>query len=217
MLKFMTLHTRLASLAAAALLAFPACTASHPKRVYTRPPECRLAPRTPDFTPRFVLSSRAHYLQKDPRWANDPIGGSGKPLREVGCAICCLSMALSQYGIHRTPAQLNRDLKQSDGYNDHGWVYWAAIESLTHGQTRVDWIQNATHRDIESALATGQPVLVKVAPPKMLQHWVLLVGRDGHEFLMKDPLDPGQKPKPLSTLRSQILAVRIVKSSRQGM
>jgi hypothetical protein len=209
----MTLFIRLAFFAA--LLALPACVTSK-TRVYTRPPECHLAPRTPDSTPRFVLSSRVHYLQKDPRWANDPIGGSGKPLRGVGCAICCLSMALAEFGIARTPAELNRDLKQFHGYNDHGWVYWSAIEPLTLGKARVDWIQNPTHRDIESALVNGQPVLVKVTPPKMLQHWVLLVGREGNEFLMKDPLDPEQKLKPLSSLRSQILAVRIVKSANRS-
>src|SRR5688572_25269564 len=80
--------------------------------ITTRPPECRLPPRTPDSSQRFVLPSQVHYLQHDPSWASDPIGGSGKPLREVGCAICCLSMALAQYGIDRTPGQLNHGLKQ---------------------------------------------------------------------------------------------------------
>jgi hypothetical protein len=45
----------------------------------------------------------------------------------------------------------------------------------------------------------------------MFQHWVLLVGRDGHEFLMKDPLDATRSVRPLSSLHSPILAVRVVK------
>jgi len=48
----------------------------------------------------------------------------------------------------------------------------------------------------------------------MVQHWVLLVGRDGQEFLMKDPLDEKKTLKPLSSLGSKILAVRVVKNGR---
>src|SRR6186997_253292 len=63
------------------------------------PGACRLAPRTQEPVWRFVLSSRVHYLQRDRRWAADPIGGSEKPLGAVGCTVCCLSMALAQHGI----------------------------------------------------------------------------------------------------------------------
>src|SRR5205809_434917 len=77
----------------------------------TRPPECRLPPRALDSSGRFVLSSKTYYLQRDPRWASEPIGGSGKPLGHVGCTLCCVSMALAQYDIPRTPGELNRDLK----------------------------------------------------------------------------------------------------------
>lgn len=182
--------------------------------ITTRPPECHLPPRSLDSSSRFALPSRIHYLQRDARWASDPIGGSGKPLQRVGCAICCLSMALAEYGIHRTPGQLNDDLKQINGYNEKGWVYWSAIEQATGGKADVERANHPTLRDIERALSLGQPVLVKVAPAGMLQHWVLLTGRDGREFLMKDPLDETKSLKPLSSLGSEILAVRIVKKGR---
>ena len=195
------------------LVCFPGGCAT--PTVATRPPECHLPPRTLDSSRRFVLSSRIHYLQHDARWATDPIGGSGKPLQNVGCALCCLSMALAQYGIDRTPGQLNHDLKQIDGYNENGWVEWNAIGPVTGGKVHIEWVNQPTLGDIERALARGEPVLVKVAPAGMLQHWVLLAGRDGREFLMKDPLDETKTFKPLSSLGSQILAVRIVKKAGQ--
>src|SRR5436190_18759895 len=178
--------------------------------VTTRPPDCHLPPRSLDSSRRFVLSSRIHYLQGDARWAADPIGGSGKPLQNVGCAICCLSMALAECGIDRTPGQLNADLKRIGGYNEKGWVEWNAIGPVTGGKVQIEWVQKPTLRKIERALARGEPVLVKVAPAGM--HWVLLAGRDGQEFLMKDPLDATKSFKPLSSLGSEILAVRIVKN-----
>jgi len=39
---------------------------------------------------------------------------------------------------------------------------------------------------------------------------VLLVGREGREYLMKDPLGDGKKLGLLSAYHSDILAVRIV-------
>jgi hypothetical protein len=173
-----------------------------------------LPARTVDASPHFTLSSKTYYLQRDPRWASEPIGGSGKPLGHVGCAICCLSMALAQYDIERTPAELNRDLKQVEGFTSKGWVRWAGIEAVTGGSAQVEMLSHPTHRDIQDALALGQPVLVKVAPAGMVQHWVLLVGRDGQEFLMKDPLDETRALKPLSSLGSKILAVRVLKNGR---
>ena len=176
--------------------------------------ECRLSPRAKETVPRFVLASRTHFLQRDERWASEPIGGSGKPLRAVGCTICCLSMALAQHGIELTPAELNRALKKMDAYTSKGWVRWAAIGQLTGGQLRAEILKRPTHRDIDAALTAGNPVLVKVAPPSMMQHWVLLVGRDARDFLMKDPLDETKTIKPLALLGSDILAVRVVKRDR---
>jgi hypothetical protein len=123
-------------------------------------------------------------------------------------------MALAQHGIECTPAELNRTLKAIDGYTSKGWVWWAAIEQATRGRVRVDVLRRPTHRDINKALAAGNPVVVKVAPPGMTQHWVLLVGRDGHEYLMKDPLDTTRIKKPVSLLGSDILAVRVVRRNR---
>jgi len=176
--------------------------------------ECRLSSRAKKPVPRFVLASRTHYLQRDARWASEPIGGSGKPLRAVGCTVCCLSMALAQHGVELTPGELNRALKKMDAYTSKGWVRWAAIGQLTGGQLRAEILKHPTHRDIDAALAAENPVLVKVAPPSMTQHWVLLVGRDRQEFLMKDPLDETRTTKPLALLGSDILAVRVVKRDR---
>jgi hypothetical protein len=123
-------------------------------------------------------------------------------------------MALAEYGIDRNPGQLNSDLKQFDGYNERGWVRWSAIGPVTGGRAHVEWVGEPTLRDVNRALWRGQPVLVKVAPPGMLQHWVLLAGRDGREFLMRDPLDGTKSLRHLSSFGSDILAVRVVKRGR---
>ena len=175
------------------------------------PGACKLPAQTEAFSPRFVLSSRVHYSQRDTRWAAEPIGGSSKPLGAVGCTVCCLSMALAQHGIDLTPPELNRALKKADGFTPKGWLFWPAIAQVTAGRARAEILWHPTLRQIEQALAAGNPVVVKIAPPPMIQHWVLLVGRDGRDFLVKDPLDGFGRTKVLSALGSPILAARVVR------
>ena len=173
--------------------------------------EVHLSPISAEAVPRSVIAAEPIYLQTDPKWAAERIGGSGEPLRWVGCTICCLSMALAQYGITLDPLDLNRKLKEADGYTYRGWVKWDALRRVSGEQVRIELPQSPSNRDIEVALGGGNPVLVKVVLKSGAQHWVLLVGRDQKEYLMKDPLGDGKSLEPLSSLRSDIFAVRIVR------
>jgi hypothetical protein len=173
--------------------------------------EVRLSPVSAEAVPRSALATEPIYLQTDPKWADEKIGGSGEPLRWVGCTVCCLSMALAHHGVMEDPAELNRKLKEADGYTYRGWVKWDVLRRITAERLRVMLPQDPTHRDIDAALAEGSPVLVKVVLRSGVQHWVLLVGRDQREYLMKDPLGDGRSLQALSSLGSDILAVRVIR------
>lgn len=164
-----------------------------------------------EAVPRSALAAEPIYLQTDPKWATEKVGGSGEPLRWVGCTICCLSMALAHHGVTLDPLDLNRKLKEADGYTYRGWVKWDALRRVSEERLRVDLPQKPSNRDVEEALGGGNPVLVKVVLRSGVQHWVLLVGRDQKEYLMKDPLGDGRSLEFLSSLGSDILAVRIVR------
>lgn len=173
--------------------------------------EVHLSPVSAEAVPRSTLAIEPIYLQADPRWATERVGGSGEPLSWVGCTICCLSMALAHHGVALDPSELNRKLKEADGYTYRGWVKWDALRKASGGRVRVDLPPNPSNADIERALDGGDPVLVKVLLRSGVQHWVLLVGRDQKEYLMKDPLGDGESLERLSSLGSEILAVRIVR------
>lgn len=173
--------------------------------------EVRLSPISHEVVPRLALPTEPIYLQTDPKWAGEKIGGSGEPLGRIGCTVCCLSMALAHHGVMANPAELNRQLKAADGYTHRGWVKWDAVSRVTDGRLRVILPQDPSHLDIETALAEGSPVLVKVLLRSGYQHWVLLVGRDQREYLMKDPHGDGRSLMALSSLGSDILAVRVVR------
>jgi hypothetical protein len=158
----------------------------------------------------YEISESPFFLQTDARWSDDEIGGSREPLRAVGCTICSVSMALAHHGIEMTPAQLNEKLKAGDGYTEQGWLKWNKITELTGRKIRIEIPQRLSHEVIDKALKARQPVIAKVFLNRVITHWVLIVGKSGLDYLIKDPLGDGRTLETLSKFGSDIYAIRIV-------
>ena len=170
-------------------------------------------PRAPSPAAPSPTEGRAAliYRQRDPRWRDARIGGSGETLGQVGCTVCCIAMALEHHGIPMTPAQLNARLKGADGYTPRGWVKWRAVAQVTGGALRVQVIDQPSERHIDAALDAGCPVIAKVYLGGVAQHWVLVVAKSGDDYLVKDPLGDGTSLARLSGFRSGVKAIRIVR------
>ena len=156
------------------------------------------------------------YLQTDPRWREERIGGSDETLGAVGCTVCCIAMALEHHGIHVTPAELNARLKAADGYTDRGWVKWHTVSTVTRNAVRIQVPKTPSPQRIDAALAGGSPVIAKVLISRVTQHWVLIVGKDGEDYLIKDPLGDGEALERLSKYSSGVQAIRIVRKAAGG-
>lgn len=124
-------------------------------------------------------------------------------------------MAFSHYGITMTPAQLNRFLLEHDGYTASGLVKWETIAEATNNKLAVDYKGQPSFEKIDTALNNGHPVLVKILIQKAASHWVLVVGKEGKEYLVHDPLGNGARMLKLSEFGSQIYAVRVIKPNSQ--
>jgi hypothetical protein len=157
----------------------------------------------------FAAIPTPHYLQHDPQWKDETIG-SGETLAKVGCTVSSLAMALEHYGISFTPQTLNAALKANGGYTPRGWLLWSAVTKVTSGRIFVRIPEKPTHKDIDSALRAGQPVLVKVFIKHVIPHWVLVAGKEGTQYLMRDPLNEAKTLTPLESYGSDIYGVRIV-------
>jgi hypothetical protein len=157
----------------------------------------------------FVAIETPFYLQRDERWKNDTIR-SGETLAKVGCTVSSLAMALEHYGVSFTPGALNEALNANGGYTRRGWLQWNAVARLSGGKASVGVLAKPTHHDIDAALMALQPVLAKVFINRVIPHWVLLVGKDGQDYLMRDPLNEGKTLEKLSKYGSDIYGVRIV-------
>jgi hypothetical protein len=161
----------------------------------------------------FVAIETPFYLQRDERWKNDTIR-SGETLAKVGCTVSSLAMALEHYGASFTPGTLNEALNANGGYTRRGWLQWGAVTKLSGGKASVEVLAKPTHREIDSALMAHQPVLAKVFINRVIPHWVLIVGKDGRDYLMRDPLNDGKTLEKLSKYGSDIYGVRIVRPGK---
>jgi hypothetical protein len=161
----------------------------------------------------FSTIKTPHYLQRDPRWESDTIGG-GETLGKVGCTVSSLAMALEYYGLSFTPQTLNAALKAHGGYTQRGWLLWSAVAKVTDGKVQVRVLANPTHDDIDSALRAGEPVLAKIFINRVIPHWVLVAGKDGTEYLMRDPLNDTMTLTPLASYGSDVYGVRIVERTK---
>jgi hypothetical protein len=155
-----------------------------------------------------------HYLQRDSRWADETVGGTGERLARVGCTVCSLAMALDHYGIKTTPKELNSFLKQNGGYTPRGWLKWDSVPGFTGGKVTMDYIGRPSFERIDGALKANQPVIVKVFIKGIIPHWVLIVGKEQSEYLMRDPLGDGKTVQPLSKYGSRVYAIRILKAAQ---
>ncbi|QQL46001.1 cysteine peptidase family C39 domain-containing protein [Sulfuriroseicoccus oceanibius] len=152
----------------------------------------------------------AYYLQNDPQWGADKIGGSGEPMASVGCTICAVAMAAEQLGYPITPQQLNASLIENNGFTERGWLIWSAVGKVTNGKIQVTVPRGLTHAELDSALQNGKVPVVRYTMPSGYPHWVPIVGKSGKEYLVKDPLDAELKISKLSDKADLIHSVRYV-------
>jgi ABC-type bacteriocin/lantibiotic exporter with double-glycine peptidase domain len=158
----------------------------------------------------FHFSINPIYLQTDPRWIDQKIGGSQEKFGAVGCTVTCVSMALSHFGIKLLPDKLNELIKHINGYTKDGCLIWNSISKITNNKINIKVPCRPDYDSIDSALRKNQPVIAKVFLNGRVPHWVLIIGKDKNEYLIKDPLGDGKSINKISKFNSNIYSIRIV-------
>lgn len=154
------------------------------------------------------------FVQTDPRWASVPLGNTSNcNLGGHGCTICSVAMACTNLGSPMTPMELNDRLKNNEGFKPVGWIIWNAIPRVTHGAVTAEYHERLNHQIIDNALEHGAYPIIQHPLPKGGLHWVIVVGKEGQDYLVRDPLRQSAKPIRLSKLASTIHAVRVVKKA----
>jgi hypothetical protein len=151
------------------------------------------------------------FRQSDERWSDDPLGGvpDNGTLGGQGCAVAAAAMVFKFYGIETDPQQLNWFLTAVDGYTERGWLYWDRAAWLAPDRVRHVYEDLPSYQLIDSSLAHGNPVIVRVRLANGITHFVVVAGKDGFDYLVRDPGGGAAKGfYPLRQLSSDIEALR---------
>lgn len=146
----------------------------------------------------FDYSSELEYfLQTDPEWASAKLGTSNYTLAQQGCTITDVAMVLNYLGYETNPALLNQQFTEDSLYDENGNLLWFKLEDLYPVQYKHRRIFSS--KTIEKNLRNEILPIVKVKLAQWdLEHWVLIVGADGEDFLVMDPLNKNKTVTKLS-------------------
>jgi hypothetical protein len=160
------------------------------------------------------------FRQADKRWSDDSLGGvsDNGTLGGEGCAVATIAMVFKFYGMAIDPQQLNWFLTAVGGYTDRGWVYWDRAAWLSPDSVRHVYEDLPSYQLIDSNLARGNPVIVRVRLRSGVTHFVVIAGKDGFDYLVRDPGANAAKGfYPLRDLGCDIEALRFYQPlSRAG-
>jgi hypothetical protein len=151
------------------------------------------------------------FRQGDEKWRDDPLGGvpENGTMGSAGCAVASAAMIFRSYGIDVDPQQLNWFLTGNGGYTDEGWLYWDRAAWWAPNRVRHVYEDLPSYELIDSNLARGNPVIVRVRFPSGVTHFVVIAGKDGFDYLVRDPGAGATKGfYPLRDLGSNIEALR---------
>jgi hypothetical protein len=181
-------------------------------------PAAPLAPSGGLYFPVTVLNDVPHFAQDDVRWSRDRLGPTLGTLGREGCAVASAAMVLASYGAETDPGQLNKFLQANRGFTKNGWLYWEKAAEVPPSNTEHLYEAAGSHFLIDWNLLRGNPVIVRLRYPNGITHFVVIVGKQGREYLVRDP---GFRHKDglyfLSDFGSPIEALRFYRqTSAQG-
>jgi ABC-type bacteriocin/lantibiotic exporter with double-glycine peptidase domain len=129
------------------------------------------------------------FRQGDEKWSDDPLGGvpENGTLGSAGCAVACVAMVFQSYGITVDPQQLNWFLTDTDGFTTEGWLYWDRAAWWAPERVRHVYEDLPSYDLIDSNLARGNPVIVRIRFGNGVTHFVVIAGKEGFDYLIRDP------------------------------
>jgi len=164
------------------------------------------------FPSRYVLSV-PQFLQEDPRWGQDQLASTPSTVGGEGCAVSSAAMVLAAYGVDVDPGRLNKFLTQlPGGYTPEGWIYWEKAAEFAPGlvaKMLPHYEDKPSYFLIDWNLIQGNPVIIRLRYPSGVTHFVVICGKDGYDYLIRDPGRGGVKGVyPLKDFGGPIEALR---------
>jgi hypothetical protein len=145
------------------------------------------------------------FAQDDPRWSDVHLGGSTDTLGDEGCAVTSAAMVAVFYGVKTDPQMLNAFLTRSGGLDNEGLIDWSQVSAVAPKRWKLVYDGAPNYELIDSNLLTGNPVIAVIPLPHGNYHFVVIVGKEGRDYLIRDPAGSPLRPVyPLRYLTDQI-------------
>jgi len=174
-----------------------------------------ISPRGGIPIPGEIVVSVPQFFQADPRWKNDLLGGTPGTLGAEGCAVSSAAMLLGFYGMDVDPGKLNRFLMEHNGFEDRAWLKWEVASEFSHGLVEKAYENLPSFALIDWNLIQGNPVIIRIRRPDGITHFVVIVGKHGLDYLIRDPSGFGKGDVyPLARLGVPIEALRFYRKLR---
>lgn len=177
--------------------------------VYWARPHSPLASRGGLYLPWRLELKVPIFAQGDPRWGGDRLGTSAGTLHAEGCAVSSAAMVLASYGIDTDPGRLNRFLTRHGGYVGEGILIWEKAAEYAPNRCAKAYEDDPSFARIDWNLLRGNPVIVRLRFPGGPTHFVVIAGKKGFDYLIRDPGAGARRGLyPLSRITPKIEALR---------
>lgn len=144
-----------------------------------------------------------YYNQRDSLWGNMFLGSSGYQMKYSGCFVTSISMMASHSGKNIKP---NDIASMPDAFSGGDVIHDFDVNGVhIH-------IENADIATLDSRLSSG-PVMTKLLFSNGNQHFIIILRKEGDNYIMNDPYLKDGYNKPLSAggyNTSNMVSLRIV-------
>lgn len=120
-----------------------------------------------------------YYNQRDERWGKNYIGSSSEQVWEVGCLVTSMAMVMKKHGMGITPANVAANSSYFFSDTAYTLLPWAG------GTFSTNW--GYSQSDVDSKLASGEPVIVGLKAGPMGMHFIVLKSGSGGNYIINDP------------------------------
>lgn len=147
--------------------------------------------------------SGCYYNQRDSQWGNMFLGGASYLMKDSGCFVTSIAMLASHYGKNVKP---NDIASLPAVFTNQGDIKWAPF-SVNGVTVSISWESSGK---LDQYLSSG-PVIAQLYSG---QHFIVILRKDGDNYIMNDPFLKDGYNKPLSAggySTSNITSLRLVK------
>lgn len=134
----------------------------------------------------------APFFQEDPLWSQESLGTSTDTIGSAGCALSSAAMVLRFYGVEVDPKKLNDYLIEHDGYEGAAWIKWEIAATFPPNIAEKRYEDLPSYGLIDWNLLRGNPVIVRIRRLTGKTHFMVVVGKQGLDYLVRDPAEKGR-------------------------